>query len=167
MNCVNDLFELKYLNNYLPSVITSIITCHIYIYIYIYILSCITHSLVILCFSLLPIHKVSYLTFSFFLPFQAKKHQNGYFEGIEWYMLLISGIVGVLIGIGLVYGLLWIRRRSVLATQRGTQYTAGSTIYSELATPVTSRLGDSPIGGEQSSPEAVPLTMFHRETTRS
>ena len=130
-------------------------------------MSCITHVLVILCFSLFPIHKKSYLTFVSFY-FQANKHQNGYFEGIEWYILLISGIVGVLIGIGLVYGLLRIRRRSVLPTQRGTQYTAGSsTIYGELATPVTSRLGDSPIGGEQGSPEAVPLTTFHRETTRS
>ena len=101
---------------------------------------------------------------SFFYLFffhKVKKQQkecNKKINGIEWQIPLISGIVGVLVGVGLVCGFQCIRRKNAMATQLTTQNTADSTIYSEPSTSVMSQQGNPPIARKPgSSSNAVPL----------
>ena len=77
---------------------------------------------------------------------------------IEWQIPLISAIVGVLVGVGLVCGLQCIRRRNAMATQLRTQNTADTTIYSEFSATMTSPQGNPHIAGKPgSSSNAVPV----------
>ena len=99
---------------------------------------------------------------SFFFPdHQDKDRQKAETcsKGSEWYIVFISIIVGIVLGLVLLYGSQWIRRKRAMGTQHRTCKVPNTQIPNHPTTSTASRLGTRVTGDTHVYTQPIALTM--------